>query len=458
MLVLRQRGFFALNKTSFVIIFSFIFCIVLISAVWFYFVGKKTQDAHEAPSAAATSDKPRGDRGNRRNSPSGLPISVTAVPVTISTVKKIQTSIGTVVPTAEVVVHSRVAGQLTQVLFEEGQWVTQGQLLARIDSRALEATLTQIQGQADRNKALLRNAEQDLERYLSLRTQSAISQQQIDSQKTLVEQYRGTVIADQGALANAKLQLSFTQIVAPIGGRIGLRNLDAGNNIAPTDAQGLAVITQTQPVNVVFTLPEDGVQELLQTQRDSDARKGSKQIFSVEAWDKSNREAIAQGEVISIDNRIDPTTGTIKLKARFANRDSRLFPNQFVNLRLDIGDNAQTTAVPTTAIQRGSQGTYVYVVVTEKTENTADLKSNKTVAIRPVQLGATDGNQVAILKGLDVGEFVVTQGVDKLRDGTKVFVSSDNPVIDSTAEPQKNPEEKKAEERHRDHKEKRQKT
>jgi membrane fusion protein, multidrug efflux system len=385
-----------------------------------------------------------------RSAVNGIPIAITAIQASSSTIKTMQTSIGTVVPTAEVVLHSRIAGQLTKILFAEGQWVKQGQLLAEIDARQFAADLAQIQGQADRNKALLRNAEQDLARYLSLRTQSAISPQQIDSQKTLVEQYRGTVLADQGALERAKLQLSFTRIIAPIEGRIGLRNLDAGNNISPTDAQGLAVITQVQPVNVVFTLPEDSLTDLLQVQANAQTtsqglrhgqRPQSGYGLAVDAWDKSNRQLLAQGEVISLDNRIDPSTGTIKLKASFANEDSRLFPNQFVNLRLQLGEQSVATLVPVNAIQRGSQGTYVYVVEAAAMAETAIEAANKskqktlptlveqpeqqgqTVSVRLVKLGVSEGNQVAVLEGLQVGEWVVTQGIDKLREGAKVIVS-----------------------------------
>ncbi|MES2825155.1 MAG: efflux RND transporter periplasmic adaptor subunit [Pseudomonadota bacterium] len=476
---LRKQNFIFFSK-----IFLITFSILLMGLAWKLFAAERSSSQHASKLQNAASPLD-GNRSNRdanekpgaakkeRSPGSGMPIAITAIQASSSTLQTTRTSIGTVVPAAEVVLHSRIAGQLTKILFEEGQWVKQGQLLAQIDSRQFAADLAQIQGQADRNKALLRNAEQDLARYLSLRTQSAISPQQIDSQKTLVEQYRGTVLADQGALERAKLQLSFTQIVAPIEGRIGLRNLDAGNNISPTDVQGLAIITQVQPVNVVFTLPEDSLADLLAAQ--TNAQTGAQGVehglrhkqgqhlennlpnklqqklgrdLTVEAWDKSNRQVLAQGEVIALDNRIDPTTGTIKLKASFANKDSQLFPNQFVNLRLQLGEHTGATLVPATAIQRGSEGTYVYVVdaaamkdsSTEKT-NAGKEKANtekekaittiverpeqhgQTVSVRLVKLGASEGNQVAVLEGLQVGEWVVTQGIDKLREGAKVIVS-----------------------------------
>ncbi|MES2673736.1 MAG: efflux RND transporter periplasmic adaptor subunit [Pseudomonadota bacterium] len=486
---------FGLRKQSLTIfskIFLTIFSLVLAGLAWKLFAAERTslQNSSKSQNAAALPEDSGSNReGIKKQSavnekPSvikkergpggGMPIAITAVQASSSTLQTTRTSIGTVVPAAEVVLHSRIAGQLTKILFEEGQWVKQGQLLAQIDSRQFAADLAQIQGQADRNKALLRNAEQDLARYLSLRTQSAISPQQIDSQKTLVEQYRGTVLADQGALERAKLQLSFTQIVAPIEGRIGLRNLDAGNNISPTDAQGLAIITQVQPVNVVFTLPEDSLADLLAAQTDTQTtahglrQKSGQNLennlpnkleqklgrgLAVEAWDKSNRQVLAQGEVIALDNRIDPATGTIKLKASFANRDSQLFPNQFVNLRLQLGEHTGATLVPATAIQRGNDGTYVYVVDAAAMEDAATEKSNagkinadkekantskektvativerpeqhgQTVSVRLVKLGASEGNQVAVLEGLQVGEWVVTQGIDKLREGAKVIVS-----------------------------------
>lgn len=475
MSVLSKNRFSVTSNKYFSIIVTFILLLGSSAIAWQYYALKSSalsKESAQTPNAGSgnsatenKNSKNKQEPAGKRSNANGIAIAVTASRAKTSNIKTIQTSIGTVVPAAEVVVHSRVTGQLTRIFFEEGQWVKQGQLLAQIDPRSFEASLAQIQGQADRNKALLRNAEQDLERYLSLRTQSAISQQQIDSQKTLVEQYHGVILADQGALANAKLQLSFTQIIAPIEGRIGLRNVDAGNNISPTDAQGLAIITQVQPVNVVFTLPEDSLPDLLQAQATA---QNNKRGISVEAWDKSNRQALAQGNVSSLDNRIDAATGTIKLKATFANTDSKLFPNQFVNLRLAIGEQSQTTSVPITAIQRGSQGTYVYVVQNEhpteaqasNTEPTLENTTtrNHTVSVRSVKLGANDGNQVAIIDGLGIGELVVTQGVDKLREGAKVIVSTnDNSTTENTPS-ENNFEDKTSSENHKEHKARRQKS
>ena len=441
MLGSRAKEFHLWSKKSLGIVL--VLSVIALAASWYFLSPPKrleVQTTSESNNRAGPPNAGAKGQQGRRNGFTNLPTAVTAVQAKLNALKSIKTSIGTVVPAAEVIVHSRVSGQLTRVFFEEGQWVTQGQLLAQIDPRTFEADVAQIQGQADRNKALLRNAEQDLARYLSLKTQSAISQQQIDSQRNLVEQYRGTVLADQGALERAKLQLSFTKVVAPIEGRIGLRNLDAGNNISPTDTDGLAVITQVQPVNVVFTLPEDSLPALLQSQA---AAKTNRQVLAVEAWDKSNRQVLAKGQVLSLDNRIDPTTGTIKLKASFENKDSSLFPNQFVNLRVELAQHTQATTVPITAIQRGSQGTYVYVVqhsidkprrpTTENsTEGSPEISTDRTqkapqsVSIRLVKLGESEINHVAILEGLQAGDWVVTQGVDKLRDGANVIASTES--------------------------------
>jgi multidrug efflux system membrane fusion protein len=294
------------------------------------------------------------------------------------------------------------------VLFEEGQFVKAGQVLAEVDPRPFSAQLAQAEGQLKRDVALLKNAQADLARYQGLHTRDAVSAQQVDTQAALVQQYQGTVQADQGAVDNARLQLDFTRITAPVSGRIGLRQVDIGNIVSPTDSAGLAVITAVQPINAVFSLPED----LLPTiaARLAGARKAG-QALAIEAWDRGGTRLLARGQLQTIDNRIDPTTGTVKFKAVFANGDGALYPNQFVNLRLLVETRPDSVVAPNVAIQRGNQGAFVYVVA-----------DDKTARLRPVTLGAVDGDRTAITSGLQAGERVVVNGIDKLRDGAKVAV------------------------------------
>lgn len=384
------------------------------------------RDAPSAGSAhtdASTLAKPPAKNSGASAKAAGAPTSVSTSLVSQRDLPVVQTGLGTVVAAASVTVHARVSGQLEKVLFQEGQEVNKGDLLAEIDARPFRADLAQSEGQATRNRALLENAERDLKRFESLKQQSTISQQQIDAQKSLVAQYQGAVQTDQGAIDKAKLQLSFTRITAPISGRIGLRQVDSGNNISPNDGNGLAVITSTHPIDVVFSLPEDNVAIVANKLRSAQKKSAS---LTVEAWDKSNKLRIAEGELITLDNQIDPTTGTIKLKARFNNSDQQLFPNQFINVRLLLDTNRQATVVPNTAIQRGANGAFVYVV--QQAEVAAGENGNgskpdaSTVTVRPVKLGASDINLTAVESGLQAGEVVVTNGSDKLREGAKVLV------------------------------------
>lgn len=314
-------------------------------------------------------------------------------------------ALGTVTPLATVTVKTQIAGRITQLGFQEGQYVSAGDFLAEIDSRPYQIALDQAEGQLLRDQALLKNAETDLARYRRLFAQDSIAKQILDTQENLVLQYRGTVRYDQAVVDSARLNLAYCHIIAPVSGRIGLRQVDIGNYVTAGDSTGIAVITQMKPITVVFSIPENALATVVKHFKAADSK------MAVQAYDSARTKLLATGELTTIDNQIDTSTGTVKLRAEFANEDESFFPNQFVNIELIVEMLRGVPIVPTAAVQRGVPGTYVYVV-----------NADSTVSVQPVKIGIVNGDRTSIESGLAPGARVVTDGTDRLRDGAKVLV------------------------------------
>ena len=366
--------------------------LVGISAFWFY-----NKPAEQTGKAGSSKRGPAGE---------GRPLPVQAATAKSGDVDVSINALGTVAARNTATVKARVDGQLVRIAFREGQTVREGEALADIDPRPYQILLDQSKGQLLRDQALLDNAKLDFERYRGLLAKDSIAKQQVDAQEALVRQYEGVVQTDRAQVGNTQLQLGFTHITAPVSGKLGLRQIDVGNMIHGSDTNGLVVITQTQPINVIFAIPADDISSVL-------ARLHTGEALLVDALDRDGKTKLATGKLLTVDNQIDATTGTVKLKAEFANTDDKLFPNQFVNARLRVDTRHNAILIPMAAVQRGTQGTFVYVV-----------GQDRAVAIRPVTLGPVSGDIVAIEKGLATGEQVVTDGTDKLRDGAKVEVTT----------------------------------
>ena len=354
------------------------------------------------------------DKSGKSGAP---PQTIRDAQATTADVPIIINALGAVTPLATVTVRTQINGQLQTVGFEEGQIVNKGDFLAQIDARPYQATLAQFQGQLEKDTALYNQAQADLERYQTLNRQDSIAKQQVEDQEFLVKQDHAAMATDQAQIDSAKLNITYCHIVAPVTGRVGLRQVDPGNYVQTTDANGLVLLTQLEPISVIFTVPEDNLPQIM-------ARTKSGATLPVAIYDRANVNKLQDGKLAFIDNLIDVTTGTVKLRALFENKDDSLFPQQFVNARLTVDTMSNAVVAPNAAIQQGSQGPFVYVV-----------NDDSTVSVRQIKSGPVDGERTAILSGLKAGENVVIDGVDRLRDGVKVVVRNTPSQPGATTKP-----------------------
>jgi multidrug efflux system membrane fusion protein len=352
--------------------------------------------------------------GNRGRFGQNGPVAVGTATAALGDIAVKIPGLGTVTPLATVTVRTQISGVMQRIFFTEGQLVKQGDTLAEIDPRPYEAALQQMQGNLKRDQALLADAKLDLKRYEGLVKEDSIAEQQLDTQRALVDQYIGTIESDEGQVKTAQVNLIYTKISAPATGIVGLRQVDQGNYVTPGDTNGVVVLNQLQPITVIFAIPEDNVSAIAK-------RLNSGATLTVEAFDRTNSNKIADGKLLTLDNTIDITTGTVKLRAQFDNADRALFPNQFVNVELLVDTLHDQIIMPNSAVRRGAPNgvttDFVYIV-----------NADHTVGVHPVTLGVVDGERVAVAKGLSAGDIVVTEGADRLRDGAQVQLPNADPV------------------------------
>lgn len=361
--------------------------------------------SHSASSTAepkAGTQHPRGKSGRYGGAGAAM-APVQGSEAVRQSVPQYLSGLGTVTAANTVTLRSRVDGDLMAIHFTEGQEVKAGELLAEIDPRPYQVALMQAQGQLAKDQATLANARRDLARYEKLAKTNLVSKQELDTQRSLVSETLGTLKADEGSVASAQLNLSYSHVTAPISGRVGLKQIDVGNYITSGNTNGIVVITQKHPIDLVFSLPENDISSILSAQKNG--------AVPVEAWDRNNKNLLTTGQLLSMDNQIDATTGTVKLKARFSNEDDRLFPNQFVNARLKVSMLQDAIVIPIAALQMGNEGNFVWVV-------NSDSKVSKKI----VSVGFQDSEKVVVKAGLEAGEKVVTDGIDRLLEGAQVEV------------------------------------
>lgn len=383
------------------------FLIIFLAAAGIFWL-VHTHSGKTATQTAASGGKHGGSAGGGPQSVAVVTAQKGSIPITVS-------ALGTVTPLATVTVRTQIAGQLTQVAFREGQIVKAGDFLAQVDPRPYQLQLEQAQGALQRDEGLLADAQRDLTRYQILVAQDSISRQQLDTQEATVQQDIGAVAIDKAQIDTAKLNLIYCHITAPISGRIGLRQVDTGNYVQTSDVNGIVVIAQTEPISVLYSVPEDNIPAIM-------TRIAAGAQLTATAYDRAFAKVLATGVLETVDNVIDTSTGTVKIRANFDNKNDLLFPNQFVNVQLLVDTLQNVIVLPVSAIQHGTPGTFVYVV-----------KPDNTVTVTKITTGPSQGENIAVLSGLDVGQIVVSDGADKLKEGAKVILPGQSPATTNNA-------------------------